>query len=135
MRYDLYVTFLDGLPIHAHPPEEVGRFMDDARECAKGRQRSQSGPEAAAWFERGRRRLHGSYQPRGCCTNGGDIWGSRSTWQRLVLRVVQRMPTHGIRDCITAPAQKQTKHQPLVHVTSRLLNGCLSAIKWKPVGP
>ena len=50
MRYDLYVTFLDGLPIHAHPPEEVGRFMDDARECAKGRQRSQSGPEAAAWL-------------------------------------------------------------------------------------
>ena len=49
VRYDRYVTSLDGLPTHARPPEVVGPFGEnETRECAKARQRSQSRPGAAA---------------------------------------------------------------------------------------
>ena len=48
VRYDRYVTSLDGLPTHARPLEEVGPFGEsETRGCAKARQRSQSGPGAA----------------------------------------------------------------------------------------
>ena len=51
VRYDRHVTSLDGLPSHARAPEEVGPFGErETRECAKARQRSQSGPGAAAWL-------------------------------------------------------------------------------------
>ena len=51
MRYDRYVTSLDGLPTHEGPPEGIGPFGEsETRECAKARQRSQSGPGAAAWL-------------------------------------------------------------------------------------
>ena len=51
VRYDRYLTSLDGLPTHARPPEEVGPFEEiEPRECAKARQRSQSGPGATAWL-------------------------------------------------------------------------------------
>ena len=51
MSYDRYVTSLDGLPIHARPPEEVGPFgASETRECAKAGQPRQSGPGAAAWL-------------------------------------------------------------------------------------
>ena len=34
VRYDRRVTSLDGLPIHARPPEEVGPFGEsETREC------------------------------------------------------------------------------------------------------
>ena len=51
VRYGRYVTSLDGLPIHTRPPVEVGPFGEsEIRECAKARQRSQSGPVAASWL-------------------------------------------------------------------------------------
>ena len=51
VRYDRYVTSLDGLPTHASPLEEVGPFGEsETRECAKARQRSQSRPRAATWL-------------------------------------------------------------------------------------
>ena len=51
VRYDRYVTYLDGFPIHARPPEEVGPFGEsETRECTKARHQSQSGPGAAAWL-------------------------------------------------------------------------------------
>ena len=54
VRHDRYVTCLDGLPIYARPPEEVGPFGEsETRECAKIGQRSQSGPGAAAWLRAG----------------------------------------------------------------------------------
>ena len=50
VRCDRYVASRDGLSIHAHPPEEVGLFREiETPECAMTRQRSQSGPGAAAW--------------------------------------------------------------------------------------
>ena len=49
MRYDRYVTYLDGLPTHARPLEEIGPFGEsETREGAKAREQSQSGPGAAA---------------------------------------------------------------------------------------
>ena len=51
VRYDRYVTSLDGLPTHARPLEEVGPFGEsETRECAKARQRSQSRPGDASWL-------------------------------------------------------------------------------------
>ena len=51
MRSDRYVTSLDGLPIDARPPKEVGPFREsEIRERAKVRQRSKSGPGAIAWL-------------------------------------------------------------------------------------
>ena len=51
VQYDRCVTSLDGLPTHARPPEEVDRLGEsETRGCARARQRSQSGPGAAAWL-------------------------------------------------------------------------------------
>ena len=51
VRHDRYVTSLVRLPTDAHPQEEVDPFGEsETRECAKARQRSQSGPGAAAWL-------------------------------------------------------------------------------------
>ena len=37
VRYDRYVTSLDGLPTHERPPEGIGPFrVSETRECAKG---------------------------------------------------------------------------------------------------
>ena len=49
VRYDRCVTSLDGLPIHARPPEGVDPFWEsEIRQCVKARQRNQSGPGGAA---------------------------------------------------------------------------------------
>ena len=51
VRYDRYVTSLNGLSTHDRPPEWIGPFGESGtREYAKARQRSQSGPGAAAWL-------------------------------------------------------------------------------------
>ena len=51
MRCDRYVTSLDGLPIHARPPGDVGPFGEsETRGWAKARQLSQSGTGVAAWI-------------------------------------------------------------------------------------
>ena len=51
LRYDRYVTYLDGLPIHERTPEQIGPFGEsETRECTKARQRSQSGPGASGWL-------------------------------------------------------------------------------------
>ena len=51
VRYDRYVTYLDGLPIHERTPEQIGPFGEsETRECTKARQRSQSGPGASGWL-------------------------------------------------------------------------------------
>ena len=57
-------------------------------------------------YERGRWTLHVSYQPRSSCTQGGDIWRSRSTWRRCVPPVVQRMPTRDMCVCVTGQARR-----------------------------
>ena len=51
VRYDRYVTSLDGLPTHARPPEGIGSLGEsETHECAKAGQRSQPGLRAAAWL-------------------------------------------------------------------------------------
>ena len=43
VRYDRYVTSLDGIPAYGRPPEEVYPFGEsETRECAKTRQRNKS---------------------------------------------------------------------------------------------
>ena len=57
-------------------------------------------------YERGRWTLNASYQPRSSCTQGGDIWGSRSTWRRRVPPVVQRTPTPDMHVCAIVQARR-----------------------------
>ena len=122
VRYDRHVTSGNGLPIHARPPEEVGPFGEsETCECAKVRQRSQSGPGAATWLRgrsgdasrvipaqeflyTGRQHLGiEGHLPAMCSACGAA--GSNSRHARL---------------CHRAGAQVN-QHQPLIHATSRFL--------------
>ena len=122
VRYDRYVTSLDGLSTHACPPGEVGPFEEsETRECAKARLRSQSGPGAAAWsrarpvdaqrvipaqkFQYAVRRHLGieEHLAKTCPACGAADANTRHT-----------------RLCHCAGAQVN-QHQPMVHATPRFL--------------
>ena len=80
MQYDRYVTSLDGLPIHARPPEEVGPFGEsETRESQRPGNGTSHDEELTRGYERGRWTPNASYKPRSSCTQGSDILGSRST--------------------------------------------------------
>ena len=130
VRQDRYVASLDGLLAHARPPSPFGETY--THECAKARQRTQSGPRAAVWLRArpvdasrvipahdflsiGRRHLGIENQLAATCPACGAVDAN----------------TRHARLCHRVGAQVN-QHQPLVHVTSR---GCPSPTKWKAVRP
>ena len=115
-------SHLDGLPIRARPPEEFGPFgVSEIRECTKAKQRSQSGPGAAAWLRArpvdassvipaqeflyaGRRHLRIEENSAATCPACGAVDAN----------------TRNARLCHRAGAQVN-QHRPLDHATSRIL--------------
>ena len=122
VRYDRYVTSLDGISTNSRPPEGIGPFAgSETRECAKTRQRSPSGPAAAAWL---RARPVGAQRVI-------PAQAFLYAWRRH-LEIEEHLAatcpacdaadanTRHARLCHRAGAQVN-QHQPLVHVTSRFL--------------
>ena len=108
VRYDRYVTSLDGLPTHAPPPEEVGPVGESETRSQRPGSGVRQDQELPRGYEGGRWTLNASYQPRSSCTQGGDIWGWRSTWRRRVPPVVQQTPTHNMHVYATVQARRLT---------------------------
>ena len=106
VRYDRYVTSLDRLPTHARPPEEICPFGEsETRECAKARQRSQSGPGAAACL-RARPVDAPRVIPAQEFLYAGRRHLARSIWRRRVPLVMQRTPTHDMHVCAIVQARR-----------------------------
>ena len=123
MRYDRYVTSLDGPPTHALPLEKVGPFGEiETRYCAKASQRSQSGPGAAAWL-----RARPVDASRSISAQEFLYAGRRHLG--IEEHLATTWPTCGLTDANTqharlwhrAGAQQVNQHQPLVYATSRSL--------------
>ena len=119
VRQDRYVASLDGLLAHARPPSPFGETY--THECAKARQRTQSGPRAAVWLRArpvdasrvipahdflsiGRRHLGIENQLAATCPACGAVDAN----------------TRNARLCHRAGAQVN-QHRPLDHATSRIL--------------
>ena len=122
MRYDRYVTSLDGLPTHVRPPEEVDSFrQSETRECAKARQRSQLGPGAAAWL-----RARSMDAQRVIPAQEFLYAGRRHLG--IEEHLAATCPACGAADTNTRHARlfhcagpQANQHQPLVHATSPFL--------------
>ena len=123
VRYDRYLTSLDGLPTHARRPEEVCPFGESEKphECAKARQRGQSGTRAAAWL-RARPVDTQRVIPAQEFLYAG--------WQHLEIEehLAATYPASGAADANTRHARlchrvgsQVIQYQSLVHATSRFL--------------
>ena len=123
---------LNRLPVHARTPEEIDPFGgSETHECAKARQRSHSGPGAAAWL-----RARPVDASRVIPAQEFLYAGCRHLGIEEHIAVTcsacgaADANTQYTRLCHRASAQVN-QQQPFVHATSRFLTRCPSAIKWK----